>query len=328
VEAHERNQFVGVGESDEGERFLKIAVGNRTALLSVDNIAAPNSAELKILTRIGQPLIKPISKSEFLARAHDAARQEPSFKVVTKTGWCGGVFVLPHGQSTAGKLNIEHYFDPLYRQYHKRLHPSGTPTGWLKLARLCRGKTRLIAALCQGFTAPVCAAFGFEPPGLQFVSIGGRGMTTIGRVGATVWGGDRNPARKLGCGVSWNNTNMNLEVVVAAFDQMLLFLDDMHKAERKDVESIIEIMNGEGRGRLTEARRASFCTSLLSTSNTSVIEIARDLGIKNQYEALIDRVIDLPRPAGCPYFFEGIHKPKELRAFGDSLRDLSRKNFG
>jgi hypothetical protein len=94
------------------------------------------------------------------------------------------------------------------------------------------------------------------------------------------------------------------------------------------VEAIIEIMNGEGRGRLTEKQRAEYCTPLLSTSNTSVIAIARDLKIKNQYGALIDRVVDLPLPEGCAYFFEGVRNSDELRMFGNCLRDLSRKNFG
>jgi len=135
--------------------------------------------------------------------------------------------------------------------------------------------------------------------------------------------------RRLGCGVSWNTTNLDLEIVAAAFNQMVLFLDDMHKAEKEDVKAIIEIMNGEGRGRWTEAQRASFCTPLLSTSNTSGIAIARALKMTNQIEALIDRLADLALPNGCPYFFEGIHTPQEFRAYGeDRLRQLSRANFG
>jgi putative DNA primase/helicase len=300
----------------------------KTALLNVDNLGDPRTGELKILTRLGEPLVKEAARREFRDRAHDIARENPTFLVASKTGFFEGEFVLPEGLDSQGPANVERYFDLRYAQYHRRLHPAGTIGGWLELAGLCRGKSRLIAALCLGFTGPVCALFGYEPPGLQFVSKGGLGKTTIGRVAGTVWGGDANPARKLGCGVSWNNTNLNLEVVAAAFNQMLLFLDDMHKADKKDVEVIIEIMNGEGRGRWTEAQRATFSVPLLSTSNTSVIEIARDLKMTNQIEALIDRVADLPLPNGCPYMFEGVRTPGELRAHGGRLRELSRKNFG
>ena len=72
-------KIVGIAESDDDERFLKVAVGEKTALLNVDNIADPRSGELKILTRLGEPLIKPAARTEFLARAHDAARAEPTF---------------------------------------------------------------------------------------------------------------------------------------------------------------------------------------------------------------------------------------------------------
>jgi hypothetical protein len=47
----------GVGQSLEDERFLKVAVGEKTALLNVDKIADPRSGELKI-TPLGEPLIK------------------------------------------------------------------------------------------------------------------------------------------------------------------------------------------------------------------------------------------------------------------------------
>jgi hypothetical protein len=50
--------------------------------------------------------------------------------------------------------------------------------------------------------------------------------------------------------------------------------------------------------------------------------------MKNQIEALIDRLADIPLPHGCPYMFEGVRTPQELRAFGDQLRELSQKNFG
>ena len=328
---------LGVGKSEDDEYFLKVAVGEKTALLNVDKIGDPRSGELKILTPLGEPLIKEAARREFRDRAHDHARAKPTFPVVTKTGYLSPelvsrgrrqIFVLPDGLAPQGQTNVERYFDPRYAQYHRRLHEAGTPQAWLELAKLCRGKTRLIAGLCLAFTGPVCALFGYEPPGLQFVSKGGLGKTTVGRAAVTVWGGDLNPARKLGCGVSWNNTNLNLEVVAAAFNQMLLFLDDMHKADKKDVEAIIEIMNGEGRGRLTEAQRATFSVPLLSTSNTSGVAIARDLKMTNQIEALIDRVADLPLPDGCPYMFEGIRTPQELRSYGGRLREFSRKNFG
>jgi len=236
----------GVGESDDADRFLKVAVGDKTALLNVDNLADPRSGELKILTRLGEPLLKPAARTEFLARAHDAARAEPTFKVAIRTGWFNGKYVLPEGLAPVGEANIERYFDPRYAVYHRRLRQEGTVQGWLALARLCRGKSRLLTGLCLALSGVVCGAFGDEPPGVQVVSEGGMGGTTIGRVVGTVWGGDRNPARKIGCGVSCNNTGINFEVLGGAFDQMLLFLDDMHNAGEEELKALLNLMNGEG----------------------------------------------------------------------------------
>ena len=245
----------GVGQSLEDERFLQVAVGDKMTLLNVDNIADPRSGELKKLTPLGAALIKQAARTEFLNRAHDAARAEPTFHVATKTGKHGAEFVLPEGLDPQGPPNIERYFDQRYGQYHRRLHRAGTIQGWLKMADLCRDKTRLMAGLCLSFTGSVCAEFGYEPPGYQFVSPGGLGKSTTGRIAGTPWGGSLDPTRRIGCGVSWNQTNINLEILAAAFNQMLLFLDNMHRADKKDVEKIIEIMNG-GRGAVARRRHS------------------------------------------------------------------------
>ena len=72
-------------------------MGEKTALLNVDKIADPRSGELKKLTPLGASLIKQAARTEFLNRAHDAARQKPRFPVATKTGKHDAVFVLPEG---------------------------------------------------------------------------------------------------------------------------------------------------------------------------------------------------------------------------------------
>ena len=109
---HTRNiKIVGVGESEDGERFLKVAVGEKTALLNVDNLADPRSGELKILTHLGEPLIKEAARRKFRDRAHDHARAKPNFPVVTKTGFLSPelllrgrrqIFVLPDGLAPRG----------------------------------------------------------------------------------------------------------------------------------------------------------------------------------------------------------------------------------
>jgi hypothetical protein len=312
----------------EDERFLQVAVGDQTTLLNVDNLSDPRSGELKKLTPLGEPLIKHAARSEFLARAHDVARAEPIFKVAVRTGWFHDTFILPAGLASGGERNVARYFDPRYAVYHRRLHHSGTAAGWLELARLCRGKSRLLTGLCLALSGVVCGAFGDEPPGVQIVSSGGMGGTTIGRVVGTVWGGDSNPARKIGCGVSCNNTGINFEVLGGAFDQMFLFLDDMHNAGEVELKALLNLMNGEGRGRSDQVGRVDFATPTLCTANVSWVHVARELKLAYLIYPLVDRIMEFERPVGWPYLFEGIRTQEEFRVYGNLLRQLARTHFG
>jgi hypothetical protein len=318
----------GVGTSADGERFLEVAVGSETALLNVDNISGRDSPELKKLTRLGEPLIKPAARSEFLDRAHVVAREKPSFTVAKMTGYQDDRFILPAGLAPNGETDVRRAFDYRYAPYHKRLCTGGSPKSWLKSVELCRGKSRLITGLCLMLSGPVCGKFGDEPPGIGLTSKGGMGGTTIGRFVSTVWGGDHNPSRKAGCGVSWNHTGLNVEVLLGAFNQMGAYFDDLHNAGEAELKALQNGMNGEGRGRSTDAQRAEFSTPLWSSSNASIIGTAVELKRLHLIIPLIDRFAEMGVPTGCPYFFEGISTPKEMRTFGGKIRQAARTDFG
>jgi hypothetical protein len=76
------------------------------------------------------------------------------------TGFHGLKFVLPPGLDPQGPPNVERNFHKRYRRYHNRLHRVGTIRGWLQLAEVCRGQSRLVAALCLAFTGPWPALLG------------------------------------------------------------------------------------------------------------------------------------------------------------------------
>ena len=274
--------------------------------------------------------IKPAARKDFVHPTHDVTRGEPKPLVATMTGYRGLKFVLPRGLDPQGPANVERNFDQRYRRYHDRLHRAGTIQGWLALAKLCRSKSRLVAALCLAFTGPVCGAFGYKAPGLQFHGSGG---TTIGRVAATVWGGEvayGDPAldttmgwhdRRLGCGVSGVRMKDSLKVVAAAFNQMLLFLNHSDGEE----DTILEIMTGgDGPDRRMKTQCPRFRVPLLSGSSRSFVAITKG---SNQNDALVDSVADIPVPFRWPYLFEGISVTRELQAFERRLNVLG-DNFG
>ena len=272
--------------------------------------------------------VKPAARKDFGHLTHEATREEPKPLVATRTGFHGLKFVLPPALDPQGPPNAGRNFDQRYRQYHDRLHRAGTIRGWLQLAELCRGKSRLVAALCLAFTGPVCGAFGYKAPGLQFVSDRHRdlGETAIGRVAATVWGGKlaqldisawaaRDDPSKLGCGVSGSGMNDSLKVVARAFNQMLLSLDHPHDKE----DTLIEIMNGDGQSRWTKTQGARLRVPLLSAS---VHPFVRTAERPDQRQALIDSIVDIPVYPGWTVSFV-----REVQEFERRLNVLCG-NFG
>lgn len=89
-------EFLGVG-TDETEklRFLKVAVGDKSALLSVRQLVLHQKSELARLEELGVPLILPAAQAEFFKRAHDEAGKPPTLRVATKVGLRDYVFVFP-----------------------------------------------------------------------------------------------------------------------------------------------------------------------------------------------------------------------------------------
>ena len=113
--------------------------------------------------------------------------------------------------------------------------------------------------------------------------------------------------------------NDSLEVVAAAFNQMLLFLFNW----RGKQDTIIEIMKGDGPGRGTKTQRPRFRVPLLCISYSSFVWPTDP----DQREALIDSVADISVPFRWPYMFEGISMAQDLQAFRGPLHVLC-DNFG
>ena len=89
-------------------------VRDKAALLKVDGLRGANPAELTILTRLGEPLLAQPAIREFIGRAQEQAREDPSFKVATRIGLRDGVFVLPDGPVPEGRSTVELSLDPRY----------------------------------------------------------------------------------------------------------------------------------------------------------------------------------------------------------------------
>ena len=102
----------------------------------------------------------------------------------------------------------------------------------------------------------------------------------------------------------------------------------MHNAGEAELKALLNLMNGEGRGRSDRVGRVAFSTPTLSSANVSWVHIARELKRPYLIYPLVDRIMEFGRPAACPYVFEGITTREEFRIYGNELRRLARNHFG
>ncbi len=322
-------EFLGVGtDEDEKLRFLKVAVGDNSALLSVRQLVVHPKSELARLEVLGFPLILPAAQTEFIRRAHAEAVKPPTLRVATKVGLHDDVFVFPDRVVPPETTDVELYFDERHDDVHRKFHRAGSFEGWQEVLDLCRGNSRLVCGFALGFTGPPCAAFGVEPPGMQFVGEGGLGKTAAARIVTSMWGWDLRPGARLGFGSSWNAKPNALEVIAAGCNNTVLFLDEMSQVRADAIDAVMRLTQGQGKARYTELHPLLWCTPLLSTSNVSILAIMRRLGDASNSAAYVDRLMDVPPPDGCDCYFEDLHDARDVAEYCAWMDALAEEHHG
>ncbi len=126
---------------------------------------------------------------EYLAKVASPKRA----RVVSRTGWHhidgARVFVLP--EEFFGQPPVELVYQPLLRE-PSLFNVAGTLDEWrADVATRCIGNSRLVLAVCVALAAPFLELLAEEGGGVHFRGSSRTGKTTALRVGASVWGGDR-----------------------------------------------------------------------------------------------------------------------------------------
>jgi hypothetical protein len=331
--------FLGVGVDDENNRYLVLKVKDKRVVMRVDNLSTNRPVEMKRLEREGVSLISSAAQTEFINRAQREAGKSPRFQVITKTGWNASAdgsrfFLFPDAISDAEDEKRVVYLDPACSQIRARFRVAGSDAGVQELLGLFKGNSRLIfgAALC--LVPPTVALFGGESVNAQFTGLGGGGKTSAGTAISSIWGWDPNPDHKLGFGTSWLSTLNGLEPVMRGYNHTLAFFNETRLAPEEGRSRwkwlLDAIMKGaEGQGKTTAIRTASesFLVGILSTSNVSVMSMLNDIGIGFD-PAYIDRLFDIPAPAGGVSFFEDLRGFPDVGSYCVQLIELSAANHG
>jgi uncharacterized protein (DUF927 family) len=340
-------EFLAVGVSAKHGKFLLVAKGDKHVVLSVRNLTRQPKEELERFEVLNVDLILPKAQTEFLERAQEAASMEPTFKGATQIGWFDDVFVTPSGvypQQTKsayqapvkgmpkGWSPIQVHLDAKDEDVHSRFRCYGPPYEAKEIYQRCKGNSRLIFAAAFSFVGPICKPFGLRAPGVQPVGDAASGKTVFGIIAGATWGGI--PDSTIGFGSAWNGTPNGLEEYAPAHNETLMVLDEtslMPTDEKGCVlsfgEALMGLMQGQGKKRFNSRVVERWSSPLIRTSNFSVYKLL-DAERRKNYEAYVDRLIDIPAPNGSSSFFENRHRFKDDDTFGQYLFDLASQNFG
>ena len=320
-------EFLRVGATSDGDRFLKRRVGSHVDLIDVAKLISNPTAEYVRLQRAGLPLLRQAARNRFIEQAEIEAGKEPTFLVARQPGLYRGRVCLPGDPVSEGQSDVEFYPDERHAPVYEKFLRAGTYRGWNELVSLSRGNSRLLFADQLAYSGLICAAFGLDPPGAILSGPPGWGKSTGCKIASAIWGWDPTPSTRIGFGFPWRTKVAALENYAAGCNHTLLFLDEMSKASTEAVEAIMMVAQGHATARYTELTRQTWSEPLLTNSNKSLLAIL--LRLEFEFDAAyVDRLPDIPPPNGCACFFEDLHGSRDVAEYEARLRALAERHHG
>jgi len=217
-------------------------------------------------------------------------------RLVRRSGWHGGSFVLPH--MTVGNADGENViYDG--RADAARYGDKGTLEEWREhVAGPAAGNSRLILAISTAFAGPLADLLNDEGGGVHFVGGSSLGKSTALVVGGSVWGG----GGRGGFTQTWRATGNALEAIARAHSGTILILDELGELDAKEAGATAYLLvNGQGKGRATRDAevkvRSEWRIMLLSSGEIGLGDKIAETGKRAKAGQLI-RLVDIPADAG------------------------------
>ncbi len=265
-------------------------------------------------------------------RAHDLLKRFVGLvkvvrllRCVTRTGWhagdAGPVFVLPGGEAF-GRGAADTILQADYVNPDAAYRPVGSLADWqCKVAALAVGNDRLALGLSTAFTGPLLDIAAEPSGGVHLIGDSQTGKTTVAMGAACVWGEPTADGQLQ----SWRGTANGFEGIAAKTNDALLILDEMGKADAREVGDVVYMLANEaGKQRASRTgaarRRQSWRTLFLSTGEITLAAKMGEAG-KRATAGLEVRLVNLPANATRAWAFS------KTCTTGRAQRRWSR-NFG
>ena len=326
----------GHGASESGEPFVRLEIKGKRVLVRVNNLLGDGNFEFARLQSIGANLLDPRAQKELIARIETTRVNESPSASRPLLGGMGKRSSSPMGSCPRdGRMSRFTSKTTMPISIAAFVVTARAPERWS-----CLRSSSAIPASCLAPRWPAsgrCPQSSFRSMSrLQLVGEYGDGKSSGAAAISSIWGGDPDPNHRLGSGTSWKNTDFALEKYAAAYNNMLLFLDEADSAEGDDpkatanalLKAIKDISGGKGKGRGNNPEVRTSYTPILSTSNVSVPQMLKLTRRHGDDFSYIDRLLDIPPPAGGHGFFENLHGFSNLVEFRDRLLELARLHYG
>lgn len=231
-----------------------------------------------------------------------------------RTGWHPGpAYVLP--DAVIGTPN-----EPLlYVGTEKtKLSEAGTLDGWKEhIAGMAVGNPLLILSLCAGFCGPLMGIAGQQTAGFHVKGESSKGKSTMLYAACSIYGKPLDYRR------TWNSTEVGAENMLAAHNDLLLALDELHQCKPQDADRVVYMLGqnqGRNRGKDNGGLRSllTWTCCVFSTGEVGLADHLRKANIEAQAGQQV-RLIELrtERQHGA---FDELHGLADGKALADHLK--------
>ena len=295
-----------------------------TWALPMDLLKGDGTEYRGVLLSMGLQMSTMTKARNLLTQYIQTAPVQTRARCVERTGWHGGVFVMP--ERTIGEAD-ERILYQSATAAPGTFKQKGKLAEWQKhVAASCAGNSRLVFAVSAAFAAPLLHITGMESGGIHLRGDSSTGKTTALRVGSSVWGGPEYMQRH-------RATDNGAEGLATQHTDCLLVLDEISQADPKAVgETVYMYANGAGKVRANRTgsmrEPASWRVLFLSSGEAGLAEHMALAGRKPKAGMEV-RLLDIPADAGQGLgLFDTLHDHASGAAFSKTITEAALKYYG